>query len=276
MLTTVVYSRVWGFSSATQSIMGGQVSRSLKNKLLALFVFALLLFQTPAFAYHQSKDQLQSLVNKTMEDSATAERFKQWTDLINSAPFLSDEEKVAEVNTFFNQMEWVEDEELWGVTDYWATPIETLLNNAGDCEDYSIAKYFTLLKMGISEEQLSISYAKLREEQRAHMVLSYYPDAKSEGEPLILDNMRSSIETSSERDDIQLVYHINSMGFWHDSNPGERLGSASDIYKWRTMMSRHRTDQVLVGSDILLAQIFRDLVGLSDLDINWPGPSFKS
>ncbi len=37
-------------------------------------------------------------------------------------------------NHFFNQMRFVSDSELWGVNDYWATPVEFLIACGGDCE----------------------------------------------------------------------------------------------------------------------------------------------
>ena len=40
--------------------------------------------------------------------------------------------------------------------DYWATPIEFMGTGAGDCEDYAIAKYFSLINLGIPEDKLRI------------------------------------------------------------------------------------------------------------------------
>ncbi|MFX5464767.1 transglutaminase-like cysteine peptidase, partial [Acinetobacter baumannii] len=77
-------------------------------------------------------------------------------------------------------------EDVWGQRDYWATPIEFLTKNAGDCEDYAIAKYYTLSKMGISIDKLRLAYVKAIRLQQAHMILTYYES--SQQEPLILDN----------------------------------------------------------------------------------------
>ena len=44
-------------------------------------------------------------------------------------------EQLARVNQFFNeQIRAVPDIELWGVTEYWATPMETLAQGAGGIE----------------------------------------------------------------------------------------------------------------------------------------------
>ena len=237
------------------------VPRQLNQNILPLLILASFSLHNPAYAFQQQEILPAGPPLKNIHtDSETAKRFQQWSALIHRAPQLNDTEKLAAVNNFFNQMTWVEDLALWGEDDYWATPIESLLSNAGDCEDFSIAKYFTLLKMGIADEKLRISYVLLRKENQAHMVLSYYPDAQDD--PLILDNLNSRIMKSSERDDLQPVYHINSMGIWHQSRPNEILGSARNVKKWRKMVMRLRDDLMMVSSDILLARIYRDLIGL--------------
>ncbi len=237
------------------------VPRQLNQKLLHLLVLTSLSLHNLAYAFQQQEIlPAESQLHNIQTGSKTAKRFQQWSALMDRAPHLSDTEKLAAVNNFFNQMAWVEDQALWGEDDYWATPVESLLSNAGDCEDFSIAKYFTLLKMGIADEKLRISYVLLRKENQAHMVLSYYPDAQDD--PLILDNLNSRIMKSSERDDLQPVYHINSMGIWHQSRPNEILGSARNVKKWRKMVMRLRDDLMMVSSDILLARIYRDLIGL--------------
>ena len=81
------------------------------------------------------------------------------------------------VNDFFNQLPWVTDQEHWGQDDYWATPLETLVSGAGDCEDFSIGKYFTLKALGTDISKLRITYVKHLTLNEAHMVLAYYPDA---------------------------------------------------------------------------------------------------
>ena len=47
-------------------------------------------------------------------------------------------EKLELVNDFMNRTPFVSDLEHWGKEDYWATPVEFLSTNGGDCEDFSI------------------------------------------------------------------------------------------------------------------------------------------
>ncbi|MGH1431357.1 MAG: transglutaminase-like cysteine peptidase [Neptuniibacter sp.] len=229
------------------------MSRLFNLKVLHVSVAALLYLQSPAHAAHLQKILPAPLLKKIHKhkDQETAERFQQWADLMARAPLLNDAEKLSAVNLFFNKMKWVEDKELWGVKDYWATPVESLLKNAGDCEDYSIAKYFTLLEMGILEKRLSISYVQFQNDPQTHMVLTYYPDAESD--PLILDNMRSEILKSSERDDIRPVFHFNGIGVWRENRPSEILGSAEEVDEWRKMIVRLKAEQLSEQPVTLLA-----------------------
>lgn len=229
------------------------MSRLFNLKLLHVSVVALLYLQSPAHASHFQKILPAPLLKKIQkqESKTTSHRFQEWVALMNSAPQLSDEEKLAAVNRFFNKMKWVEDQELWGQKDYWATPVESLLKNAGDCEDFSIAKYFTLLEMGIPEEKLSISYVRFSSDGQSHMVLTYYPDSRSE--PLILDNMRSDITRSSDRHDIQPVFHFNGIGVWRDHSPAHMLGKAEEVDEWRKMLARLKTEQQSHDVPMLLA-----------------------
>jgi len=74
------------------------------------------------------------------------ERLTGWKDLLINPKYkkLSERDKLELVNDFMNQPRFVSDIDHWGKEDYWATPIEFLSTNGGDCEDFSIAKYFTL------------------------------------------------------------------------------------------------------------------------------------
>ena len=72
---------------------------------------------------------------------------------------LSEVERLVCVNNFFNQVPYQSDQQCWGKSDYWATPVEMLGVGKADCEDYAIAKFFTLVEMGIPREKLFLTYA---------------------------------------------------------------------------------------------------------------------
>ncbi len=93
--------------------------------------------------------------------SRAADRLREWQELVDENQHLDEKDKLEIVNDFFNRVRFVDDIDHWNKKDYWATPVELLATDAGDCEDYSIAKYFTLKALGVPESKLYITYVKL-------------------------------------------------------------------------------------------------------------------
>lgn len=141
------------------------------------------------------------------------------------------------VNRFFNRLPSATDLAHWGVEDYWATPSETLASNGADCEDFAIAKYFTLKELGIPIARLRLIYVKTGRSGNAHMVLAYYPEPQSD--PLILDNLDGSIRPASDRPDLIPVYSFNDedLLFSREGAPAVRV-SATSNRKWRDVLEK--------------------------------------
>ncbi|EOW6615384.1 transglutaminase-like cysteine peptidase, partial [Vibrio fluvialis] len=153
---------------------------------------------------------------------------------------LPEREQLTEVNRFFNQLYFVNDDVLWGKTDYWATPLEFLGSNAGDCEDFTIAKYFSLLELGVSDKKLRLVYVKSIELNQFHMVLAYYDTPSAQ--PLILDNINPQIKPASQRRDLLPIYSFNGQHLWlMKSKNGELAGNASRLSLWNDLRSRERS-----------------------------------
>ena len=175
--------------------------------------------------------------------------FRDWRQLIEDSKPLGTQDKLRRVNEFFNRkIQFVDDIQVWGQTDYWATPIETLAKARGDCEDFTIAKYFTLLDAGMSNDEMRLIYVKARiggpasSVTQAHMVLAYYrePDA----EPLILDNLITDIRPASRRPDLLPVFSFNSQGIW--SNPTASGMPVSTgvgrLTRWQDLLNRAKAE----------------------------------
>lgn len=211
----------------------------MKPKAWMLF---LLLFFGAAYADTQFglSDRLIAYVGKKYGENAKL-RVLDWQKLIATGKNAPIQEKLKLANDFFNRVEFVSDLRHWGKTDYWATPVEMLATNGGDCEDFAIGKYFTLLAMGVPVESLRITYVRaLRSNpvDQAHMVLAYYtePDA----DPLILDNLDKAIWPASERDDLVPVYSFNGGGLWlaKERGEGRKVGRADRISLWSDLIAR--------------------------------------
>lgn len=165
-------------------------------------------------------------------------------DLFSQIAGASEMTKVAMVNDFTNQhVLFTDDINLWGMDDYWASPLETFGKGAGDCEDFSIAKYTLLKKLGISQDKLRLTYVRARMPSgsiRAHMVTAYYATPNSD--PLILDNLNFELLPASRRSDLAPVFSFNDKGLFVANNPNMRAGSPSNISKWRDVLTRMRQD----------------------------------
>jgi predicted transglutaminase-like cysteine proteinase len=171
------------------------------------------------------------------------ERLSQWEELIRDNKDIPEIEKLKRVNNFFNQMRFLSDQKHWGKKDYWATPTEFLTTNGGDCEDFTIAKYFTLTKLGVGSARLRLTYVKALKPNpvsQSHMVLTYFttPDA----EPLVLDNLVKQIRPAHMRKDLVPVYSFNGDGLWlaKERGQGRFVGSASRISRWKDLLKRMR------------------------------------
>jgi len=174
-------------------------------------------------------------------DKAARDRVDDWHQLMvraREASERSDKSRVKQANDFFNRVRWVSDIEHWGKEDYWATPIETLATNAGDCEDFSIGKYFTLSEVGVDKEKIRITYVKALEYDQAHMVLAYY--ATPESEPLILDNINKTVLPASQRTDLLPIYSFNGDSLWLAKARGRKLNANSQksLPQWREVNER--------------------------------------
>ena len=186
------------------------------------------------------------LLNKAEQKYGKSARLRlvAWEDLIISDNSQGDLEKLVKVNQFFNQMEFVDDIEQWGEKDYWATPIEFLGTQGGDCEDFTIAKYFTLKAMGIEEEKLNLTYVKALTYDVHHMVLTYFSTPGSE--PLVLDNLVPDINPASQRKDLLPIYSFNGSGLWlaKQRGRGKLAGSSSRLQRWQNLVQRMSMDNL--------------------------------
>lgn len=174
------------------------------------------------------------------------EVFESWQATMGKLPGLDTRAKLTFVNEFFNsRVRQGDDITIWGQSDYWATPMETLASGNGDCEDFTIAKYFSLLHAGVPIEQLRLIYVKAKiggpysDITQAHMVLAWY--ATPDAEPLILDSLITDIRPASRRPDLVPVFSFNSNGIW-GSNRNASPYSTSRLSRWQTLLSRARSE----------------------------------
>lgn len=173
----------------------------------------------------------------------TSQRAQTLVQLIGEAAAQDEISRLRAINGFFNRsIQYRDDRDIWGVIDHWATPLETLARGQADCEDYAIAKYFSLLAAGVPSVKMRLVYvrAQLAGSIQAHMVLAYYsqPDA----EPLILDNLITDIRPASRRPDLAPVFSFNAEGLWQGVAGASAGDPVARLSRWREVLAKAKAE----------------------------------
>ncbi len=176
--------------------------------------------------------------------AAARSRLIEWQKVMDAGKNETELAKLSAVNSFFNKLKFVDDIVHWKKQDYWATPVEMLATDGGDCEDFAIGKFFTLKEMGVPEDRMLITYVKSLRLNQAHMVLTYYPTPNAD--PLVLDNLTNEIKHASERADLAPVYSFNGKDLWlsKERGRGKRIGSSNRISLWNDLNERIEKEQL--------------------------------
>lgn len=168
-----------------------------------------------------------------------------WLAIVNTAGSLKEDAKLKRINDFINRaIVFENDVSIWQQNDYWATPLETIGQGRGDCEDFAIIKYVSLRMAGVASSKLRLVYAKARLDspsgpvQQAHMVLAYY--ATPDAEPLVLDNLDGAIRAASRRADLQPVFSFNSDGIFAGVSGKDKAtaGGIGRLSRWEDAWRR--------------------------------------
>ncbi|MCL7938875.1 transglutaminase-like cysteine peptidase [Halomonas sp. ATCH28] len=178
------------------------------------------------------------------------ENLEAWFALLERLRPADLQTRLREVNAFFNRrVRWLDDIDIWGQEDYWATPLETLGRGQGDCEDFSIAKYITLKELGVPGDELRMIYVRARIGRsgitQAHMVLGYYETPAAD--PLVLDNLMPSITRGSQRNDLDPLFSFNSSGLWAGSSTRSRADPLARLSRWRRAVGRMQEQGFIQG-----------------------------
>lgn len=216
-------------------------------RLFFLLFFVVLAFGLPAWlpvaALQFDASRVQQ-VAQSRYGQRGATQVSRWLTMMSQERQQPESQQLRVVNNFWNSTVRGGDErQIWGKEDYWATPLETLGKQAGDCEDFVIGKYFSLIHMGVPAQKLRFIYVRARiggmgsRTTIAHMVLGYY--ATPAADPLILDNLMGSIAPASQRRDLTPVFSFNAQGVYvagaADTSP-DRIGN------WRDLLSRMQSE----------------------------------
>ena len=178
------------------------------NRRFYCFIFFISLFSTSSYAINLSTlDNTNYEYIKNKYGTNAVKRVKLWNKMIESSKNESILNKIKNVNDFFNKFTYKEDLIHWRKKDYWATPFEFMVTGAGDSQDYAIAKYYSLIKLGIPKNKLKIlqvEYKGTKPFKNHHVVLNYFHNLNSEA--IVLDNIEGELKLTSKRPDLRYNY----------------------------------------------------------------------
>jgi predicted transglutaminase-like cysteine proteinase len=174
---------------------------------------------------------------------AATQRTQALVQLIGEVAAMDEDARLKSINGFFNrQILYRDDREVWGTIDHWASPLETLGKGLGDCEDFAIGKYFSLLAAGVPSVQMRLVYVRAQVGAiiQAHMVLAYYPEP--DAEPFILDNLLTDIRPASRRPDLIPVFSFNAEGLWQGVAGASAGDPSARLSRWREVLAKAKAE----------------------------------
>ncbi len=155
-------------------------------------------------------------LDKLKIDSRSYKIIKHYVDFLNSIKNDDEKTKVEKVNHYINSIIPKYDAYNYSSDEYWATPFEFFSNASGDCEDYVIAKMYSLKMLGVSSKTMYMSVVKDKYTGGDHMVLSLHVEHNNSF--LVLDNLSTKVLPIDKRVDLKVVFMFNEYGFYQLEN----------------------------------------------------------
>jgi predicted transglutaminase-like cysteine proteinase len=149
-------------------------------------------------------------------DGFDACQYPDWDAFLERTRALDPRAQLEAVARYVDHHPYIEDQPNWGVSDYWATPGQ-FLSRHGDCEDFAIAKYESLRRLGWPADALRLVYVHDTNLNIGHMVLS----AELDGAAYILDNQAPNQVIADDRiRHYRPVYSLSGDRWWrHTPTP---------------------------------------------------------
>jgi predicted transglutaminase-like cysteine proteinase len=155
-------------------------------------------------------DRFDAALN-TADGQNTMNGFKAQLEFLRGLPM---NKMLTGVNDIVNRVPYINDVNIYGKSDYWATPIE-FLKNGGDCEDFAITKYVALRALGIPEERMRILILQDMQKNIPHAILVVYTDNGA----VVLDNQLKNVTNVDRISHYKPIFSINRDGWWLHTKP---------------------------------------------------------
>ncbi|MFN3700918.1 MAG: transglutaminase-like cysteine peptidase [Alphaproteobacteria bacterium] len=152
--------------------------------------------------------------NRQLRTESGQREIENWQAQLKQFKDLPLKTMAQKVNEFVNEARYITDQNNYGMSDYWATPIE-FLQRGGDCEDFAITKYTALRMLGVPEERLRIAIVHDNIKNIPHAILVVYADSGA----YILDNQEKRMHNSANFDRYRPIFSINQQAWWMHTTP---------------------------------------------------------
>lgn len=210
------------------------------KKLFVLVILSSFLYSLP---FTLNEEDVQTIKN-AYENKKITVRLLRYKEFLEKAQYFELEKKLNRVNSYINKIRSKHDKiSTKGgqntIGDYWMSPKEFFIAGSGDCEDYAIAKLYTLLYLGVNPEHLFLSVVKVKGSKTLHMILLYVQDKNSM--PLVLDNLSWKILPFDKREDLSPMFAFNETSSYDFKN--KKLGKHINIdwgaeNKWENLLKK--------------------------------------
>lgn len=157
----------------------------------------------------RARQQLQEFDSCRLQQQQCDSQAESWISIYNAVDALPKKDQLIQINRFFNRWPYRLDLENHNRSDYWETPRE-FLSLSGDCEDYSITKYFALRQLGFSADALRIVVLRDSIRNYGHAVLVVDLD----GTLYVLDNITDLLLPHERYSHYQPQYSFNENYRW--------------------------------------------------------------
>jgi len=141
-----------------------------------------------------------------MKGGCQLDRWQGFLDQVRGADAL---ERLAEINRYINRIHYRADQKNWGELDYWAAPGE-FFARGGDCEDYAIAKYYSLKLLGFPTDRMRIVVLNDDMRRVAHAVL----EVSLGDRQVVLDNRSDFVLSWGDVGHYRPIYSVNEATYW--------------------------------------------------------------
>jgi predicted transglutaminase-like cysteine proteinase len=160
--------------------------------------------------FYRTESEYETYSDCDRDEAACPPKVQSWRAAIERLQGGAGLELLTAVNSAVNKLiSYRDDMTAYGKVDHWATPMESLAGY-GDCEDYALVKYLSLIELGLPHDQMRIVILKDNARNIGHAVLAVTLNERT----YVLDNVIARPTLDSALTHYQPIYSFNQTRQW--------------------------------------------------------------